>query len=178
MYRLIQAFKVVGKEWIPMRVNTATNHISYFCNLSEDASRVSDIVYKLNNGFIFTDFEVGEVVMVYLANPTDDRGYPMIPDNIKYIKACSSYIANKVMRKRQIQGHTINPNAMASIEQDSLWYLAAANSSARIPTYDEMESWKNNFIQLIPNINSHASAYRVDGEEEKRYNSSNNRLNG
>lgn len=174
MYSLIQAFRCQNGNYIPMRVSTDTSHIAYHCTASKDFGRDSELTYKLNNNYIFTSFDEGEVILAYLANPTDENGYPMIPDNIKFIKACQSYIAQKVLMKKQIQGKSINPNVIQAIDQDTAWYTAAADSSARIPTIDDMESWKNNFLKLIPDINSHGTAFRGDGQMEQRFNNSTN----
>lgn len=175
MHSLIQAFRNENGNWIPMRVSTDTTHNSYKCVNSIDYNRDTELTYKLNNNHIFTSFGSGEVVLVYLANPTDERGYPMIPDNIKFIKACQAYVGDKLMMQQGIKGNMVNPRIELKIEQDMHWYIAAADSSARIPTMDDMESWKNNFIKLIPNVNSHAGAFRSDGRMEQRYNSSNQR---
>ena len=174
LYKVDSVFRCVGGNLIPMRVSTDSTHLSYFCSGSKDIINDSDLTYKLNNGIIHTNFAEGEVVFVYLANPTDDQGYPMVPDNIKFIKACQSYIASKVLMKKLIQGKTLNPNVVHSIEQDTMWYTAAADSSARIPTVDDMESWKNNFIRLIPDVNTHGNAFSGDGAMERRFNASNN----
>jgi hypothetical protein len=177
LHKLIQGFRKEGGSYIPMRVSTDTTHISYLCNDTVSNSANLENTYKLNNGYIFTSFDAGEVMLVYMANPTDERGYPMIPDNIKYIKACQAYIGDKMIFKKEIQGHPVSGRVVQKIEQELAWYTAAADSSARIPTIDEMESWKNNFIKLIPNINSHASAFRSDGQMEKRFNNSTNDRN-
>ncbi len=174
MYSLIQAFRLQNGNWLPMRVSTDTSHISYHCNKSVDVTRDSELTYKLNNNHIFTSFDTGEVIMVYLANPTDEDGFPMIPNNIKFISACAAYIADKLSLKWQIQGKALNPRVINRIEQDVSWYISAADSSARIPTIDDMESWKNNWLKLIPNINSHNTAFRDDGRMERRFNSSTN----
>lgn len=174
MHRLVQAFRCVNGDWLPMRVSTDTSHVAYHCNKSIDATRECDLTYKLNNDHIFTSFDDGEVVMVYKANPTDENGFPMIPDNIKYIKACQAYVAQKVLFKKRIQGKEVGRDVINTIDQDVSWYISAADSSARIPTIDMMESWKNNFTKLIPDINSHATAFRGDGKMEQRFNNSTN----
>lgn len=174
MYKLIQAFRCIDGEWIPMRVSTDNSFISYFCSSTKDIQRDSEYTYKLNKDHIFVNFEEGEVVLAYWANPTDERGYPMIPDNIKYVKACQSYIGLKMIQKKMIQGKQIAPSVIQFMEQEYYFNVAAADSSARIPTIDDMESWKNNFIRLYPNINSHRTAFRADGAQEKRFNNSSN----
>ena len=179
MFSLVQAFKRDGKNLTPMRVTTDTTMVSYQCSGSSDYNRDSEYTYKLNNGHIFTSFDDGEVVMVYMANPTDEDGYPMVPDNIKFIKACQAYVGSKMILKLQLKGKTINPRAEQKIETDLAWYTGAADSAARIPTIDEMESWKNMFLKLIPEINNHSNAFRADGQMERRFNNSTNQyLNG
>ena len=37
--------------------------------------------YRLNNNYIFTNFEEGSVEISYTAFVTDDDGYPMVPDD-------------------------------------------------------------------------------------------------
>ena len=101
----------------------------------------------------------------------------MIPDNIKYIKACQAYVADKMLFKKEIQGKQVSGRVINKIETDLAWYIGAADTAARIPTMDQMESWKNNFVKLIPNINSHAGAFRSDGQMEQRFNNSHNNDN-
>ena len=118
MLSLVQAFQNKNGTWLPMRVSTDNSHISYRCNESIDYTRETEITYKLNNNHIFTSFGEGEVILVYNANPTDERGFPMIPDNIKFIKACQAYIADKMVMKLGLKGVAINPRIELKIEQE------------------------------------------------------------
>jgi len=178
IHSLVQAFKCSGGGLQAMRVSTDTTLASYNCLDSVDAGRDSELTYKLNNNHIHTSFDDGHVVMVYLANPTDERGYPMIPDNIKFIKACQAYVGDKMLFKKEVQGHSVSSRVVTKIEQDVSWYISAADSAARMPTMDEMESWKNMFLKLIPEINNHAGAFRANGKQEKRFNATNNTYRG
>ena len=175
VHQIIGCFNASTGKLIPMRMSTDITHITYGCSKSKDYGRSSGSEYKLNNGHIFTDFNDGAVVMVYRANPTDKDGRPMIPDNIKYIQACKAYVASKVLFRKEVKGEAVNPRVSAKIDQELAWYTGAANSSSRIPTVDQMESWKNNFTKLIPNINSHASGFSGDGRMEKRFNNKNSK---
>lgn len=157
---------------IPMRRSTDSLHIGKYKNNSPDLNRLdSNYTYKLNNNYIFTSFKEGEVVIVYDANPTDEKGFPLIPDNVKYIKACKSYVASKLAFRLAIQ-NKMNGDILNRIEQDYYFNVAQAMVAGRIPNIDEMESWKNNFLKLTPDINSHSSAFRGDGIMEKRFNNS------
>ena len=178
MLSIVQAFRCINGNLEAMRVTTDTKHIHYNCTSSKDWTSNSQLTYKLNNNHIFTSFDEGEVMMVYLANPTDENGLPMIPDNIKFIKACQAYIGSKMILKMQIKGKAVNPRAEQKIETDLAWYTGAADSAARIPSIDEMESWKNMFLKLIPEVNNHANGFSADGQMERRFNNSTNNFLG
>jgi hypothetical protein len=47
MHELIQAFRLVGESYIPMRVNTDTTHVAYNCMGTEDFYRESEITLSL-----------------------------------------------------------------------------------------------------------------------------------
>lgn len=169
-----QCFYKVGSELHPMRWATDATHIGHFCNSSPDLVRSSSYTYKLNNNHIFTNFNEGEVVMVYTSNPTDKDGLPMLPDEVRYVKALKSYIASKLGFRLALQ-NKMQPGILDRIEQDYYFNVAQAMVAGRIPNIDQMESWKNNLIKLTPNVNSHASAFVTDGIMEQRFNNSNNR---
>lgn len=169
-----QCFYKTGKSLVPMRWATDSTHIGHYCSTSPDLVRSSAYTYKLNNNYIFTNFEKGEIVMVYTANPTDEEGLPMVPDEVKYVKALKAYIATKLGLRLVIQNKMDN-RVLEKIEQDYYYNVAQAIVAGRIPNIDKMESWKNNLIKLVPNINSHASAFSSDGVQEQRFNNYNNR---
>jgi len=109
--------------------------------------------------------------MSYRAIPIDERGYPYIPDNVKFIKACKSYIAERQAFKLYIMDK-LSAQQYTKFEQESLWYINAANTAARMPTLDQATSWKNIMIKLIPNINEDRNNFKNLGSQEQRYNAS------
>lgn len=170
LYQVVQCRKWDTGE--VMRRTTDKFHNSYTCtNSLSNEYQSSDITYKLNDNYIYTNFEEGDVEMAYRAIPIDDNGYPLIPDNVKFIKACKAYIAEKQAMKLWIQGK-INNQQYNKFEQEVLWYINAADTSARTPTLDEATSWKNIMIRLIPNINEDKNSFRTLGTQEERYNGS------
>jgi hypothetical protein len=169
-----QCFYKNGTNLHPMRWATDSAHIGHFCKTSPDLGRDSSYTYKLNNNHIFTNFSDGEVVMVYTANPTDKDGLPLIPDEVRYVKALKAYVASKLGLRLMIQ-NKMDPRVLEKIEQDYYFNVGQAMVSGRIPNIDQMESWKNNFIKLVPNINTHSSGFVTDGEMERRFNNSQSR---
>ena len=128
--------------------------------------------YKIQGGIITTDFKDGYVEMVYKAYPIDVNGFPMIPDDEKYMAALQHYIIYKIDWKKW-RAHPASPGMKALVndsEQQSDWYIAAARTKAHIPTIDGMEKLKNMWVRSIPKPNEHHTGFKSINKQEQRYN--------
>jgi hypothetical protein len=132
-------------------------------------SCLTDLSYMITDQHIFCNFEEGEVEMAYTAFPTDKNGYPLIPDNVKYIQAVKSYLAERIGFKMFIQGK-LNGQVYGKLEQERAWYIGAATTAGLQPSIDEMESWKNQMVRLIPSINQHGNSFRYHGDKPGQIN--------
>ena len=128
-----------------------------------------DLTYTINSQHIFTNFEEGEVELAYKAFPTDANGLPLIPDNVKYVQAVKYYIAEKIGQKLFIQGK-MPMGTFNYIQQQRDWYVGAATNAGLIPSMDEAESWKNQMVRLIPQMNEHSSAFKFHGDKPRTRN--------
>jgi len=126
----------------------------------------SQYSYTLNDSFMFTSFEEGEVELHYEAFPTSNLGIPMVPDNIKYIMAAQSYIAERI-GYRLWMGDKLSERKYNKLEQERLWYIGAAGTAAQVPSVDEMESIKNRFLRLKVNPNLHDASFIYSMEKER-----------
>lgn len=124
------------------------------------------LTYNLNNNYIFTNFQEGCVEMSYIAFPTDSNGFPLIPDDIKFIRACVCYIAEREAFKLWLTDRLASEK-YNKILQDRLYYIGAANTRGNMPNKDAMESLKNQWLRLIPNINEHSSGFKYLNETGK-----------
>jgi hypothetical protein len=125
--------------------------------------------YKLNNDYIFTNFKEGFVEMSYKALPVDSNGMPMVPDNIRFIKAVEWYLISRIDYKRWRT--TRNPSDQKIWEhsdRESLWYLQSARTAAHMPSLDKMESIKRMLMRSIPKINMHADGWKSASTQEQR----------
>lgn len=156
-------FKPVFKQ---MRYSTDAYHM--FCSECCDYRCNSDITYKVNDDFIFTNFDEGTVRLAYKAIPVDENGYPRIPDDVKFKNAVSYHLMMKIGFQLWMRGKI--PNAVyQKIEQDRDWYMGAAQTRGAIPNPDMMESLKNNWIRLIKKINQQHDGFKDAGHREERY---------
>lgn len=115
--------------------------------------------YTINNGYIFTNWQTGSIDIVYKAFPTDENGWPEIPDNVRYTKAVEAYVAERIGFKQWMKGE-LTDKVYAKLEQERLWYIPSAANALRIPGLDQMESIKNQWLTLIPNITQQAYGFR------------------
>jgi hypothetical protein len=142
----------------PMRWATDNFHTKQHCS-DFDFICKSASTYIVNNNYIFTNFESGKVLMAYLAIPTDDEGLPMIPADESWRQAVTYEIAYKIAFKMFMQGN-ITDKVFQMIERERDWKVAQAVNRSKIPSVDEMESFKNQWLTLIPNYNNHSTFFR------------------
>lgn len=131
-----------------------------------------ELSYTLNNNYIFTNFKEGEVEIAYRAYPCDPDGYPLIPDDVSYLKAMKSYIAERIGFKLWMQDK-LRGDKYQMLKQDRDWYLGKAKTSGLMPsTLDEFESWKNQTLRLMPIVTQHRNGFAGNSNPAK-YNNQN-----
>jgi len=145
-----------------LRARQSNNYIYYKPATSDMETQQT---YTLNNNYIFTSIKEGTVTMYYKAFPVDEKGMPYIPDNVKYIRAVAAYIT-WMLDKKAYRMNKIAKDIFEKSEQEWLWAVGSAKGHAHTPTMDQMESFKNMVVRLIPSMSDHASTYRYSGEQE------------
>jgi len=128
--------------------------------------RESQYSYSVNNSYIFTSFETGEVELNYKAFPTNNLGMPMIPDDIKFVMATQAYIAERIGFRLWMQ-EKLTRDRYEKLETERNWYIGAAASKAQVPSIDEMESIKNRFLRLKINPDFHDASFTYSSEKER-----------
>lgn len=150
-----------------MRYTTDSFH-HWRCGFSDDHSCNSDLTYAINDDYLFPNFEEGKVLVSYMALPMDERGYPRIPDDVKFKEAVAAHIKWRLGFIKWMSGKLPGP-VYQKLEQDRDWYIGAAQSRDKMPSIDMAESIKNNWLRLIPKINQHADGHKSAGSAEQRY---------
>lgn len=127
--------------------------------------------YKLDHGYIFTNFESGYVIASYRGLPIDADGFPMIPEDQKFQEALKWHLIYKI----DYRNWRLNPSPQnAAIKNDSElqrdWYVGAARNKSHIPSIDKMEAIKNMWVRSIPKMNEHKNGFYSMNIQEQRYN--------
>jgi hypothetical protein len=120
--------------------------------------------YFIENDRIKTSFASGKVCISYKAFPVDDDCYPLVPDDISFKEAMFWYVYKKML----LGGDTPVENGINYIFAEQQWkyYCTQARNAANYPDIDRYESFMNQWVRLIPNINRHSAAFENLGTRE------------
>ena len=111
--------------------------------------------YTIANGYIKLAKKDGTLSISYQAMPTDEEGYPLIPDEVSFREAVYRYIVYKWMYPQVLKGK-IDPRMLADAEQKWNWYCNQAGAKAMMPDQAKLENIKRNYLKLKPDL------YRFD----------------
>lgn len=125
----------------------------------------TDKTYTINDNYIFTSTDSVTIEMAYYAFPIDDCGMPLIPDNVKFVNAVSSYVAERIGFGLWSIGK-IPDKLYVKLEQERLFYVGAASSAAAVPSVDQAETWTKGWARLNPVINQHMTSFAYFGQQE------------
>lgn len=153
----------------PMRWATDSFNNNMHCTNYDYACGGGTSTYTVNGNYIFTSFDEGSVMMAYLAIPTDEEGFPLIPADEWWRQAVQFEIAYKIAMKLFIQGN-IADKTFQYIERERDWKVAQAVNKSKMPSIDEMESFKNQWLRLIPNYNNHTTFFKNMQMPERMFN--------
>jgi hypothetical protein len=126
----------------------------------------SSLTYSTNNSFIITSFETGNVEIQYWAFPTSPLGIPMVPSEERVVNAVVTFIAEKIAKILYMEDR-LSEAKYERILQDSLFYMASASTKGRMPSVDQMETLKNQWIRLIQDPNLHDSSFRYIADKNR-----------
>lgn len=124
--------------------------------------------YKINNGYIYTNFQEGYIELAYTGFVTDEHGFPMIPDDQKFIDAIRWSLIEHIDYKKWRVGE-ITDKVYNHSEQERAWYIGAARNKASIPSIGEMEKLKNMFLRSITKTDAYSNYFKYSNVPEARY---------
>lgn len=145
------------------------------CNNSQSVNHKcleSKYQYKMNNNYIYTGFEEGNIDIAYYALPIDEKGFPLIPDEESIKRAIEWEIVYKIAYNFWITDK-FTRDKFQYIEQQRNWYVAKAMNSDRVPDIGKMEAIKNFTLRLIPKINVLDNQFNYHPERKFNHNTNN-----
>jgi hypothetical protein len=137
--------------------------VGTFRTTYKSSNRISDndsvmLGYRIEDGYIYTNFEEGEIDISYLAFQTDSDGFPEIPDEERYISAVKAYIMYMVAFRMWLQDK-LSKDKYRELEQNWLFYCNSAKTKALMPDYDGAEALKNQLMKVRQSSWQHGSQF-------------------
>jgi len=153
----------------PLSYSASTFHKSMHCDNCVNEFSNHKESYIVNCDYIKTSFPTGKICLSYTAFPIDEDCYPMVPDDISYKEAMFWYIY-----KQMLLGGYDKPNNKIDYNfADQKWryYCTQARNAANYPDIDRYESYMNQWVRLVPDINRHAAFFETLNDRETLYRS-------
>tara|TARA_R100000234_G_C4995109_1_gene177466 strand:+ start:956 stop:1843 length:888 start_codon:yes stop_codon:yes gene_type:complete len=141
----------------PLQYGASTFHKSMHCEGCVNESTRYEETYIVDCDYIKTSFASGKICISYMAFPTDEECYPLVPDDISYQEAMFWYIYKKIL----LGNPRFKNNQIGYEIADAKWkyYCTQARNAANYPDIDKYESFMNQWVRLIPDINRHDLAF-------------------
>jgi len=137
----------------PLQYGASTFHRSIHCDECVNENINYEDTYIVDNDYIKTSFQSGQICLSYMAFPTDEDCYPLVPDDISFKEALFWYVYKKILLSNpQFKNNGIN---YQFAEQQWKYYCTQARNAANYPDIDKYESFMNQWVRLIPNLNRH-----------------------
>lgn len=128
-----------------------------------------DLQYSTKPGYLMINVPEGFVKISYSAIYTDDDGMPMIPDMESYKEAIFWYVTMKLMYSKYLKGD-LNQSQYYDIRRSWNFYCKQAYAEAMMPDEGEIESIKNDWNKLYPEMDEYDNFFSTVGQEQYIYN--------
>lgn len=108
--------------------------------------------YKVQDKVIYTEYQTAKLELAYSKFPIDKNGFPMIPDDAKFMRAVKAFIIMKLDYK-QWRKQLISEAIYRDSEQNYYYAAASAQSKANTPDVATMETIRR-FSSLLVSDNT------------------------
>ena len=137
----------------PLQYGASNFHKSLHCTGCVNENARYEDTYIIDDGYIKTSFESGKICLSYMAFPTDEDCYPLVPDDISFKEAMFWYIYKKILLFNPM--FKVNGIKYDFAEKQWKYYCTQARNAANYPDIDRYESFMNQWVRLIPSLNRH-----------------------
>jgi hypothetical protein len=128
----------------------------------------SGYTYVIQGDYIKANVKDGYLMVAYQSIPLDIDGLPLIPDDQGFIEALYWYIVTKLYYPEWRDGR-LRDAVYYEAKRSWNYYSKQAYGNAMMPNIDQLETIKNTWLRLVPNINAHATFFSSLAEPEKFY---------
>lgn len=117
-----------------------------------------ELEFSIDNEYVNTNFENGEVLLAYYGRRQDDYGHLMVPDHPDAIEAVFQHLVHKWFHRSYLRSSPSNQSAREkSLTAKTLRdeHISYARSALQLPEFEEFHSFvKNTLHTRVPNYDS------------------------
>ena len=150
-------------------LNTLLTDAQSVSQVDKAFDTTTDYTYLIKPNYIKTNVETGFIMLSYQAIPTDIDGYPLVPDDQSFIDAIYWYITMKLLYPKWQRG-SVRDAIYYDARRSWNFYCKQAYGNALMPNRDQLESIKNSWLRLVPEIAEHSSGFSTLGQRQKIFN--------
>jgi len=137
-----------------------------------EVNKSTDFTYVVVGKYIKTNIRDGYIMLSYTSIPLDDEGYPSVPNKMSFLDALYWYITMKLYYPKWVNG-TVRDGVFFEARRSWNYYRKQAYGEALMPNGDQLESVKNVWNQLVPDLNAENNFYSTVGQEQVIYSQTN-----
>lgn len=168
-----QRFKDISVPGIT-RLDNTLGYDSLMTKLNHNGNLIGDPVknkhtgldYNINLNKITTSFERGLIEIQYQAFPIDERGWPLVPDDVSYRDALFWKVAYHIsMRNPKL----LQNQRMQDLEYcRQMWskYCGQARGNANMPNLAQLERLKAGWLSLYNRLDYESNDYKNLGKNQ------------
>lgn len=168
-------FRVINSSAAISRVDNNPNAQTIGSGLSHNGNLIGDPTvtshtgqdYSVNFNTITTSFQHGIIDIQYMAFAVDERGWPLVPDNVSYRDAlfwkCAAQLSMRdpsVFKNPRLQDYEY-------CRQRWSRYCKQARAESNMPDVAMMERLKNNWLRLYNTVDQDAAGYAGIGKPQR-----------
>lgn len=159
----------------PVYWATNTNANNYQCDNCKIPTCYNEgcaYTFYINDSYIVsnindeTNLDEANLCIVYLGIRVDEDGYPMVPDDVYYHKALTSYVTF-MLDKQEWRKGKIADKVYKNSESDWLFYVNSARGAANMPNVQQLENLKNVWRRMLPITNDYQRGFKNFNKREQ-----------
>lgn len=151
--------------YYPLLYASDIYHSAILSDDCPDRNCISDHSYSINGNYIYTSFKEGHVQIAYQGIKTDEEGFPMIPDSVKFTEALKYYILWQYAEPARYR-REVPQDVYEDIKKQYYWYVGAASNELNMLSLDKAKSLENGIIRLFQGMDHHSDSWKHFNKKE------------
>lgn len=158
-YLFFQSPNKTDLEQTQAIINEEGGSVEYSTSQQSSSTRLDQFSYKISDGWIYCERKDTKLELAYKAYPIDEDGFPMIPEDAKFIRALKTFLIFKLDYLAWRKG-IISEAIFRASEQDYYYAAGAAQSKANMPNLEMMESIRRFSSLLVSDPNQYLKSFK------------------